>query len=101
MTLNWHHTASDFRLMQAIGPDLIRAHDGLDRAMTLAEFRRAIQPLIRRLPLVMFWERTRHRASTPHGCYAIQQAFRDWAPGRWETHKDLPGDYRTLAEPGL
>ena len=101
MTLNWNQTASDFRLMQAIGPDLIRIHDARDGILTNAEFRQALQPLIRKLPQVMFWERTRHRASTLHGCYQIRQAFRDWVRGRWETHKDLPGDYRTLAEPGL
>lgn len=103
VTLNFKHTASDYRLMEAVGPALIRAELAKpgDHPLTLAEFRAALRPLIAKLPDVMFWERTRHRASTSHGCYAIQQAFREWSHGRWETHRDLPGDYRSLGEAGL
>lgn len=102
MTLNWNRTASDYRLMEAIGPDLIRAELSVGRhEFGMSHLNQVLPGLIRKLPDVMFWERTRHRASTAHGRYQIMRAYRDWVHGRYETHKDAPGDYRTLAEPGL
>lgn len=80
MTLDFTKTAPDHVLMNRIGPRLLQICMNTEaRRFTMKEFRAELQHAVNDLPDSPYWARTRHRASTPHGSYAIQQAFEMWA----------------------
>lgn len=84
MTLRWNETASDCRTARAVHPHIVktlRLNDlGRWEYLTPPRHPRINQDLddliveaVRLLPLKRFWNRTRRRVLTRHGCYQIRR----------------------------